>query len=89
MEAVYSRSILSLSAEAVEKTVEAESCSLQNLQPDHEMERVKVTDAQLETYLSGLVDIFLVDRLVEYWCGASPDIKMQCAGGADWTCWLD
>ena len=65
MEAVYSRSILSLSAGKVERTMEPHSCSLQHLQSDQEEETVKVTDSQLETYTSGLVDIFLVDRLVE------------------------
>ena len=65
MEADYSRSILSLSAGEVERTVEPQSCSLQHLQSDQEEETVKVTDSQLETYTSGLVDIFLVDRLVE------------------------
>ena len=64
MEAAYSRSILSLSAGEVERT-EPQSCSLQHLQSDQEEETVKVTDSQLETYTSGLLDIFLVDRLVE------------------------
>ena len=48
----------------VEKTVEPESCRLQQLQPDQVMETTKVTDAQLEAYTSGLVDFFLVDRFV-------------------------
>ena len=64
VQAVYTRSILSLSAERVEKTLEPDSCSLQQLQPDHEKKTVEVTDSQLEAYTSGLVDIFLVDRFV-------------------------
>ena len=65
MEAAYSRSILSLSAGEVERTVEPQSCSLQYLQSDQEKELVKVTNSQLETYTSELVDVFLVDRSVE------------------------
>ena len=65
MEAAYSQSILALSAGVVEKTLEPASYSLQQLHPDQQMERTVVTDSQLETYMSGLVDIFLVDRLVE------------------------
>ena len=71
VEAAYSQSILALSAGVVEKTLEPASYSLQLLQPDQQMERTVVTDSQLETYMSGLVDIFLVDRLVEDSCGTT------------------
>ena len=64
MENLYTRPILSLSAAAVEKAVEPEICSLHQLQPDIVSEMTRVTDAQLEAYTSGLVDIFLVDRSV-------------------------
>ena len=87
MQAVYTRSILSLSAERVEKTVEPESCSLQLLPADLETETTQVGDSQLETYTSGLVDIFLVDRLVYYnqWCQVSEAVTMLSPGGPDWT----
>ena len=64
MENLYTRSILSLSAAAVEKALEPEICSLHQLQPDTASEMTRVTEAQLEAYTSGLVDIFLVDRSV-------------------------
>ena len=46
----------------MEKALEPEICSLHQLQPDIVSEMERVTDAQLEAYTSGLVDIFLVDR---------------------------